>query len=537
MPKKIIIIKSFILAIAFLLVFSSSISEQPNVEAKAKKLNMSYVYFGEPDIHKKYVERTKGCLHVISPNYFNIEDDGTLELTSALNVDFINEMHERNIKVIPFLSNHWNRELGRKALENREILTEEIAEAIKKYNLDGINVDIENLTEIDRSNYTDFVKLLREKLSEEKVVSVAVAANPKGLNSGWHGSYDYELLGKYSDYLMLMTYDESYQGSEPGPVASLSFVEESIKYALKRVPNEKIVLGIPFFGRYWKKESDYGGYGISLTDVNTLIQKYNGQVLFDTKSKSPRAIITIRPEDESYYVFGRKLTPGKYTIWFENEKSIKYKLRLVQKYNLKGSGSWSLGQETKDTWNYYDIWLNGHYFADVEGHWAQTDIWAVKEKGWMEGVSDTHFFPDKPLTRVEAAVTLVRAMEIESNKTKPSFKDIPKDHWAEREIAIAQENGLILGDGKGNFLPEKHITREEMAVLLDRIFFNDTNIKTERTPFIDVKEKRWSYNAIIRMKNEGIFIGYKDNTFYPEAKITRAQMATLMNRISHYIEK
>lgn len=74
---------------------------------------------------------------------------------------------------------------------------------------------------------------------------------PKGWNTGWHGSYDYSALSKYADYLMIMAYDEHYQGSPAGPVAGMEFVEESIKYALKHVPKEKIVLGVPFFGRVW----------------------------------------------------------------------------------------------------------------------------------------------------------------------------------------------------------------------------------------------------------------------------------------------
>lgn len=156
-------------------------------------------------------------------------------------------MHNQNIKVVPFISNHWNRELGRIALLNREKLAQEVVEAVKKYNLDGVNIDIENVTEADKENYTDFVRLIKSKLPLGKEVSVAVAANPRGFTTGWHGSYDYKSLAKHCDYLMIMAYDESYYGSKPGPVASKAFVENSIKYALGQVSPEKIVLGIPFW--------------------------------------------------------------------------------------------------------------------------------------------------------------------------------------------------------------------------------------------------------------------------------------------------
>ena len=137
-------------------------------------------------------------------------------------------MHKRRIKVTPFLSNHWDQAFGRKALQNRHALAQQIANAVEKYNLDGVNVDIENVTHADRADYTDFVRILRSRLGRDKVLSVAVGANPRGLTTGWIGSYDYAALAAHSDYLMIMAYDEHYPGSAPGPVASADFVEKSI---------------------------------------------------------------------------------------------------------------------------------------------------------------------------------------------------------------------------------------------------------------------------------------------------------------------
>ena len=54
---------------------------------------------------------------------------------------------------------------------------------------------------------------------------------------------------------MLMAYDEHYEGGEVGPVAGIEFVEDSIKYALNYVSNNKIVLGVPFYGRYWNRST------------------------------------------------------------------------------------------------------------------------------------------------------------------------------------------------------------------------------------------------------------------------------------------
>lgn len=339
-----------------LLVSTLYFGPQTDVEG-ATDFNMGYLYFGTPNAQVAFVDRTDGVISHTSPSYFDIYSDGTLD-TSNLDERFISEMHNRGIKVVPFLSNHWDRELGRVALANREQLAQQIADVIRDYNLDGVNVDIENVTHLDKDDFTDLVRLLREKIPDEKEVSVAVAANPNGWTTGWHGSYDLEGLAKYSDYLMLMAYDESWLGSEPGPVASLSFVERSIQYKLDQgVSNEKLVLGLPHYGRYWIEGQSYGGFGITNQRVEDLLRKYPNTITFDSVSQSPMAKVTILPGSPITYVNNQPLQPGTYTIWYENEQSIKAKVDLVDKYDLKGTGSWALGQENPELWSGFKNWL------------------------------------------------------------------------------------------------------------------------------------------------------------------------------------
>ncbi len=326
-------------------------------EAHEVDFNMSYLYFGSTQTMISQVDKAQGNLSLVSPSYFDINADGSLKITNQFNSTFVNEMHARGIEVVPFLSNHWDRTVGRAALENREQLSTQLANFIIKNNLDGINVDIENVTDIDRNAYTDLVRLLREKLPADKEVSVAVAANPNGWTKGWHGSYDYKELAKYSDYLMIMAYDESYEGGPQGPVASYNFVERSIQYALNQgVSPDKVVLGLPFYGRYWQEGATSGGTGISNVKVDEMLKKYGGSVTFDPVAKSPKASITIKQGDPVTTIGGKTLSPGTYHIWYENNESLKAKFELIHKYNIKGAGSWSLGQESATMWSEYRSW-------------------------------------------------------------------------------------------------------------------------------------------------------------------------------------
>lgn len=329
--------------------------------AHVADFNMSYMYFGNTDTYLSQIDKTKGNLDMVAPSFFDLNPDGTLKVTSQFNARLINGAHDRNVKVVPFLSNHWDRDLGRAALANREVLSTQIANFVMTNDLDGVNVDIENVTHEDRDAYTDLVKLLSQKLPKDKEVSVAVAANPHGWTLGWHGSYDYKALSDYADYIFIMAYDEHYSGGPIGPVASRDWVDKSIQYALSQgVPKEEIVLGVPFFGRYWQEGASSGGYGVNANTVESLIKQYNGTVTYDTKEQSPKATITIKQGQTLPVIHGRTLQPGTYVFWYENLQSLKAKVDLVHKYDLKGTGSWSLGGENTALWNEYNRWMTTH---------------------------------------------------------------------------------------------------------------------------------------------------------------------------------
>lgn len=329
----------------------------------AARYAMSYVYGGTVAQQIANVDKTHHALNTVSPSYFNLNADGSLDL-SSLSKEFIDGMHARSIRVVPFLSNHWDRAKGQKALQNGAALTDALAKAIATYNLDGINVDIENVTQQHRAAYSDFVRMLRQKIPAQKEVSVAVAANPDGLVTGWHGSYDVAALGRYADYLMIMAYDEHYQGGPAGPVASLPFVEKSIQYALKYTSGDKIVLGIPFFGRIWNMDGSFNGQGVSLGQAEKIISTFGASVTYDKTAASPKATFTVKAGTPTMSVLGKQLAPGSYTLWYENDASIKEKLALISQYSLKGSGSWSLGGESANVWSYYAAAANGQAPTD-----------------------------------------------------------------------------------------------------------------------------------------------------------------------------
>jgi len=269
-------------------------------------------------------------------------------------------MHEMGIRVVVCLNNHWDQTTGINALNNADRLTTQLAYYVELYDLDGINVDIENVTPAQRDLYVKFMAMLREKIPKHKEVSIAVSANPSGTNSGWAGSYDYAGINPYVDYFMIMTYDEHYEGGSAGSVSSINFVEKSIQYALTKTAAHKIVIGIPFYGRLWSLgNTNIRGIDVINSDIELIIKTYNGVTTFDTATQSTKIEFNVKSGDTLLTIQGQRLAVGSYVIWYENTQSIQAKMELVKKYNVKGVGAWALGQENTTIWNNYTNWLNG----------------------------------------------------------------------------------------------------------------------------------------------------------------------------------
>lgn len=353
-------IKSVKILVSGVLMATIAFSSFLTALGASDRYTMGYLYSGTDQQQIEYVNQTNNALDTVSPSYFDIQEDGSLKL-NYLSQRLIDTMHQKGIKVVPFISNHWNRTAGINALKNADALSTQIANYVEKYNLDGVNVDIENVTHEQRDQYTEFVRLLREKIPSHKEVSVAVAANPNNWQVGWHGSYDYSALAEHADHLLIMAYDEHHEGGEAGPVASIDFVEKSIQYALRHTTADKIVMGVPFYGRVWSLDSNrIVGKGISSKTIQKILSDCESTVTFDQTSQSVKAEFTITETSGQYTVGGDfVLQPGKYVVWFENDQSYQAKLNLIQKYNLKGAGSWALGQEDPSIWDHYESWIDG----------------------------------------------------------------------------------------------------------------------------------------------------------------------------------
>jgi spore germination protein YaaH len=139
-----------------------------------------------------------------------------------------------------------------------------------------------------------------------------------------------------------MTYDEHWNGGNPGAIASINWVNSVIKYAVTSIPKQKILLGLAAYGYDWGVNVKTKAY--SVNQAYNVAKLYGSSISFDDIAKVPHY---------SYVSDG-----VTHSVWFENSQSIGYKIDLVNSYDLGGVAIWSLAQTNSDYWNTINLKLN-----------------------------------------------------------------------------------------------------------------------------------------------------------------------------------
>lgn len=178
-------------------------------------------------------------------------------------------------------------------------------------------------------------------------------------------------------------------------------------------------------------------------------------------------------------------------------------------------------------------------FLDLADYrWAEQSIVTLYQKKIISGRSAEIFDPAAAVTREEFVKMLVSASGINVNETaEPTFTDVSKDSWYYPYIKTAVNAGVIIGDESGRFGVGQPITRQDIAVILARVYYADT--RPDRVDesicndYYSIAEYAKESVAIIR--EAGIMIGYEDGNFLPQANATRAETAVLIARVMELV--
>lgn len=302
------------------------------------------------------------AIDVISPTWFRLMDaEGNLE--NKGDFQYVRDMQGKGYQIWGLVTNSFDPQLTSEFLADpdaQEAFIRQILIYSGLYQLNGINIDFENVYYRDQGALTAFVAKLTDVLHENQMV-VSMDMTVPSTSPNWSMVYDRAALGKIVDYVAVMTYDEHWASSpKSGSVASIGWVERGIENTLKLIPAEKVLLGMPFYTRLWEEETLGNGkvkvsskaYGMA--KIRELLAENQGTILWDEKAGQ-------------YY--GEYQLEGKtYRVWLEDSRSLALKATLIDRYGLAGMAAWRKDFETPEVWDalYQMVKAGGSYTEIVQ---------------------------------------------------------------------------------------------------------------------------------------------------------------------------
>lgn len=297
------------------------------------------------DTLESVTANTKG-LNVISPTWFKLSDNegGFISFASA---DYVNKAHNMGLEVWALLENiEYKDSIDMyeilSSTDTRAKLIESLVQEVQQYGIDGINVDLEQISMDCGEHYIEFIRELSIPCRKNGIVLSVDNYVP----TGYTDHYDRQEQGVVADYVIIMGYDEHYAGSpEAGSVASIDFVEEGIEKTVAQVPAHKVINAIPFYTRIWETAKDsISSQAVGMDMAEEYVAAHNIAVEWDEATC----------QNYGEYTSGDTL----YQVWLEDEKSIQVKLNIMEKYGIGGVASWRLGYEKPEVWDEIVNYLN-----------------------------------------------------------------------------------------------------------------------------------------------------------------------------------
>lgn len=314
---------------------------------KEEKINMGWHQVTTKDANRTVsdvISKTKG-LNVISPTWFYLNDNegGLMNLASKEYVDYC---HSQGVEVWALVSNLENKEVDTTNVlthtSKRTNMVNQLIAAAIQYDFDGINVDFEAIETEAGEGYIQFIRELSLKCENNGIILSVDNYVP----TEYTAFYNRSEQANFADYVIIMGYDEHYNGSpEAGSVASIGFVEDGIRKTVEQVPAEKVINAVPFYTRIWKSEgANLTSEAVGMEMAEQFVSNHN---------------IEVRWDETTCQNYGEIQEGGVfYQVWLEDEHSIEAKLNIMEKYHIAGVASWKLGFEKPSIWEVIGNYLN-----------------------------------------------------------------------------------------------------------------------------------------------------------------------------------
>ncbi len=316
---------------------------------------------------------TTDAFKVISPVWYQLSQrtNGTLFVNPRnASAAYSDAVHARGLQVWGTIQS-FNADLTRRLVTNADTITQFVNEMnafVVAHRLDGLVIDFEYMYVADKDRFTEFVRTVANRLRAEattrgdKFVLAIAFTKPPGVfdqNNMWSASIDRHAVGKICDYSCMMLYDEHVAGNDPGPIASIGWVEEGIQQIIIEVPNNKALLGVPLYTGDWTSHRNSSGtfvldgviYYLTMTMVQNTIT--NGSYTDRSGTVITVQTYTVPPQTTQgvlHYEF-IDTTGVLHNVWAETPETLSRKLDLMHTYSLPGAAAWEVSFGNAAAWD------------------------------------------------------------------------------------------------------------------------------------------------------------------------------------------
>ncbi|MDO5563617.1 MAG: glycosyl hydrolase family 18 protein [Eubacteriales bacterium] len=325
---------------------SEFIKEKINYKTFDKKVLIAFHQLwkvaNKDDLQKLIVNMQN--VNVLSPTWFKIADNQGNIISLADN-SYVEEAHLRGLQIWPTINNFDIENIITKTLFSSHNARSKIINTLVSYandlNLDGINLDIED---ISREAQDDYVQFIRECSIAFKKINKYISVC-QSIPSEQNDRYHFSDVAKVVDYMVLMLYDEhTSNGGSSGPVSSLNFVKRGIELSLSQMDNDRLVIALPFYTRVWTTDSN-----------GKISAKSMGAKAFDEQKELLELDEYTWDSIEAYNYASKTKNGTKTEVWVEDIKSLNAKMKEVENANVAGTAAWKLGMEMDGFFSLIDL--------------------------------------------------------------------------------------------------------------------------------------------------------------------------------------
>ncbi len=343
----------------------------------------------------------------INPFGYSVHTDGTLNDLAGIKkspwTTLFRKARSADVQIIPTVM--WSDGTAMQAILNtpsaRTRHVDEIVSMVEKGRYDGVDIDYEGKTAETKNGFSAFIKELKNELGS-KILSCTIEPRTpahdlyKKIPKDLAYANDYAVIGQYCDKVKIMAYDQqradltlnaSKKGLPYAPVADIDWVRKVVNLAAQTIPKNKIMLGVPTYGRIWEvgvvpqqyknysqvKATNYqpalelaGDLGLTPTrntagelsftyipdtttdPLSTIIRTVSSNFASSTAGSNITGIVALALSNAS------KLPTRFNLVWWSDAQAVEQKVALAKELGLSGIAIFKVdGDEDQNIWDLF----------------------------------------------------------------------------------------------------------------------------------------------------------------------------------------